>query len=93
MDLTVPCISKLLGVSVKTVHLRMQEWGLSIKGRYSSVTDNELDSLVSEIKRDSRNLGKSYTSTVTVFIVSVMFSGITSCSLSGSVLRHALDVI
>ncbi|XP_041854853.1 uncharacterized protein LOC121648663 [Melanotaenia boesemani] len=57
MDLSVSCISKILGVSVKTIHRRMREWGLSIRDTYSSVSDDELDSLVSTIKQQSRNLG------------------------------------
>ncbi|XP_010764858.1 uncharacterized protein, partial [Notothenia coriiceps] len=57
MDLSVPCISKLLGISCKTVRRRMQQWGLSIRESYSKMTDDELDSLVSAIKEDSPNLG------------------------------------
>uniref|UniRef100_A0A8D3CXR4 Integrase core domain-containing protein n=1 Tax=Scophthalmus maximus TaxID=52904 RepID=A0A8D3CXR4_SCOMX len=46
MDLSVPCISRTLGISVKTVRRRMQQWGLSIKESYSKVTDDELDFMV-----------------------------------------------
>lgn len=60
MDLSVRCISKLLGVSVKTVRRRMQQWGLSIRESYSQMTDDELDNLVSAIKADSPNLGLSF---------------------------------
>ncbi|KAF3836204.1 hypothetical protein F7725_028762 [Dissostichus mawsoni] len=60
MDLSVPCISKLLGISCKTVRRRMQQWGLSIRESYSKMTDDELDSLVSAIKEDSPNLGRSF---------------------------------
>ncbi|XP_041864220.1 uncharacterized protein LOC121654248 [Melanotaenia boesemani] len=57
MDLSVACISNILGVSVKTIHRRMREWGLSVKDTYSSLSDDELDSLVSTIKQESKNLG------------------------------------
>ncbi|KAJ8289518.1 hypothetical protein GJAV_G00002240 [Gymnothorax javanicus] len=57
MDLSVLCISKLLGVSLATVRRRMQELGVFKRDRYSSVTDEELDRLVLEIKQDSRDFG------------------------------------
>ncbi|XP_029014862.1 uncharacterized protein LOC114860437 isoform X2 [Betta splendens] len=57
LDMTIPCISKILGLSVKTVKRRMEEWGLRIKESYSSLTDDELDKLVSEIKQESKNMG------------------------------------
>lgn len=80
MDLSVPCISKLLRVSVRTVQRRMQEWDISIRDCYSSMTDNELDCLVTEIKRDSSNLGKSFHPN-SHFPVS-LFSSMTFSSLS-----------
>ncbi|XP_035465165.1 uncharacterized protein LOC118285561 [Scophthalmus maximus] len=58
MDLSVPCISRTLGISVKTVRRRMQQWGLSIKESYSKVTDDELDFMVAAIRADSPNLGQ-----------------------------------
>lgn len=57
MDLSVPCMSKLLGLSVSTLKRRMRQWGLSIRESYSKMTDDELDNLVSAIKQDSPNLG------------------------------------
>ncbi|XP_039461390.1 uncharacterized protein LOC120435654 [Oreochromis aureus] len=57
MDLSVPCISKLLGISQKTVRRRMEEWGLSITATYSSLSDDELDNLIAAIKQESKNLG------------------------------------
>ncbi|XP_034023532.1 uncharacterized protein LOC117507858 [Thalassophryne amazonica] len=57
MDLSVGCISKLLGVSVRTVHRRMQKWGISIRQCYSNMSDDELDKLISAIKEQSPNLG------------------------------------
>ncbi|XP_069369669.1 uncharacterized protein [Paralichthys olivaceus] len=58
MELSVPCISKMLGISNQTVRRRMQQWGLTIKESCSKITDDELDSLVSAIKADSPNLGQ-----------------------------------
>ncbi|XP_034457480.1 uncharacterized protein LOC117771348 [Hippoglossus hippoglossus] len=58
MELSVPCISKMLGVSNQTVRRRMQQWGLAIKESCSKITDDELDGLVSAIKADSPNLGQ-----------------------------------
>ncbi|XP_039866533.1 uncharacterized protein LOC120720812 [Simochromis diagramma] len=57
MDLSVPCISKLLGISQKTVRRRMEEWGLSITATYSSLSDDETDNLIAAIKQESKNLG------------------------------------
>ncbi|KAG9261098.1 hypothetical protein AMEX_G14115 [Astyanax mexicanus] len=57
MGLAVPNISKLLGVSQKTIRRRMTEWYLSVRDSYSQVSDEELDSLVLAVKKDSPNLG------------------------------------
>ncbi|CAI5682130.1 unnamed protein product [Oreochromis niloticus] len=57
MDLSIPCISKLLGISQKTVRRRMEEWGLSITATYSSLSDDELDNLIAAIKQESKDLG------------------------------------
>lgn len=50
-------ISKILGVSRKTIHHRMRECDLSVTSLYSSCTDEELGSLVSEIKSTMPNIG------------------------------------
>ncbi|XP_062849133.1 uncharacterized protein LOC134311422 isoform X2 [Trichomycterus rosablanca] len=57
IGLAVPNICKLLGVSQKTIRRRMTEWNLSVRDSYSQVSDEELDSLVLAVKKDSPNLG------------------------------------
>ena len=47
---TVPQISEIVGVSVRTIRRRMSEYGLSISAQYSVLTDFELDSIVSDIQ-------------------------------------------
>lgn len=51
MNLPVRCIASLLGESERTVHRRLAEFNLSVRSLYSSLTDNELDILVSNIKQ------------------------------------------
>ncbi|XP_041850896.1 uncharacterized protein LOC121646082 [Melanotaenia boesemani] len=55
--LPVPCIARLMGVSRSTIFRRMQEYEMSVKDMYSSLTDDELDSLVASIKNDLPNAG------------------------------------
>ncbi|XP_063058158.1 uncharacterized protein LOC134451582 [Engraulis encrasicolus] len=57
MDLSVPCIARLLGVSQRTLTRRMREWGLSMMDSYSTMSDEELDKLITEIKEVLPNLG------------------------------------
>lgn len=57
IGLTVPCISKLLGVSTRTIERRMQEFGITVRGTYSQLTDEELDNLVVAIKTTSPHSG------------------------------------
>lgn len=57
IGLTVPCISKLLGISSRTVERRMQEFNITVRGTYSNLTDEELDNLVSTIKTSSPHSG------------------------------------
>ena len=52
-----PKIADVLGVSLSTIRRRMSEFGLSVTALYSTITDQELDSLVSQIKRDFPNSG------------------------------------
>ena len=52
-----PKIAEVLGVSLSTVRRRMSEFGLSVTALYSSITDHELDVLVSQIKREFPNCG------------------------------------
>ncbi len=49
---TVPHIASMIGVSTRTVHRRMSEYGLSIRATYSNLTDCELDETVSSIHRE-----------------------------------------
>lgn len=46
MERPVETIAKLLGVSRRTVYRRMAECNLSVRGRYSRLTDDDLDALV-----------------------------------------------
>lgn len=46
IHLTVPKISKLLGLSVSTVRRRMAEYGLSVRDTYSDIGDEELHRLI-----------------------------------------------
>ncbi|XP_032360272.1 uncharacterized protein zgc:174680 [Etheostoma spectabile] len=57
MQLSIPCIAKLLGVCKRTVFRRMQEEGLSVKGSYSNLTNEELDTLVRSVKLRMPHVG------------------------------------
>ncbi len=57
IGLTVPCISKLLGMSTRTIERRMQQFGITVRGTYSQLTDEELDNLVIAIKTTSPHSG------------------------------------
>lgn len=48
---TVPQISMILGVSVRTVRRRMETYGLSVRSLYSTVSDDELDAAVRQIQQ------------------------------------------
>ncbi|CAL8234262.1 unnamed protein product [Arctogadus glacialis] len=54
---SVPCIAQLLGVSPRTIFRRMAEYGLSVRGFYSTMTDAELDNMVRAIKTQMANAG------------------------------------
>ncbi|XP_059212948.1 uncharacterized protein LOC131991512 [Centropristis striata] len=56
-QLPITCIAKLLGVSQVTVFRRMAEFGISVAGSYSSMPDQELNSLVREIKAEMPHIG------------------------------------
>ena len=47
----------MLGVSLSTVRRRMAEYHLSVHSRYSTINDDELDSIVREIKVQFPNSG------------------------------------
>uniref|UniRef100_A0A3P8SBA6 Integrase core domain-containing protein n=1 Tax=Amphiprion percula TaxID=161767 RepID=A0A3P8SBA6_AMPPE len=55
--LPVACIAKFIGVSRSTVYRRMQEFDMSVRGTYSTMTDQELDILISSIKSQMPNAG------------------------------------
>lgn len=57
LHLPVPCIATLMGVSRRTIYRRMKENELSVREMYSTITDAELDNLVSSIKSDLPNAG------------------------------------
>lgn len=54
---SVPQISKLLGVSPRTVERRLSKYGMSIRQTYADLNDNDLDELVRCILRDFPNAG------------------------------------
>lgn len=55
--LPVSCIATCLGVSRRTVYRRMKDFGLSVRGSYSTLTDQELDNVISAIKSQMPNAG------------------------------------
>ncbi|KAF6721775.1 hypothetical protein FQA47_019198, partial [Oryzias melastigma] len=55
--LPIGCIAKCLGVSRRTVYRRMQEYGFSVRGSYSIMTDQELDGIISSLKSHMPNAG------------------------------------
>ena len=52
LRLTVPQIADVIGVSVRTIHRRMVEYGLSIQSTYSEMTDQEIDNVISDIQKE-----------------------------------------
>ena len=57
MGLPLNIIARLLGVSRTTVYRRMKEQNPSLRASYSSCSDNELDSLITEIKNTMPDAG------------------------------------
>ena len=57
LHFTCPKIAEIIGVSLSTVRWRMTDYGLCVRALYSDVTDQELDSLVSTIKKDVPSSG------------------------------------
>ena len=49
---TIPQIADITGVSIRTIHRRMAEYGLTIRSMYSEMTDQELDTIVSDIHKE-----------------------------------------
>ncbi|XP_041845240.1 uncharacterized protein LOC121642553 [Melanotaenia boesemani] len=56
-NLPVACIAKLLGVSSSTINRRMREFGVSARQSYCTITDEELDNAVMQIKDEMPNSG------------------------------------
>ncbi|XP_060784626.1 uncharacterized protein LOC132891580 [Neoarius graeffei] len=50
LSFPVPTIADLLGVSIRTVRRRMEEFNLSVRASYSNLSNEQLDGIVSEIK-------------------------------------------
>ncbi|KAL2102075.1 hypothetical protein ACEWY4_003836 [Coilia grayii] len=50
LSFPVPAIADLLGISIRTVRRRMEEFSLSVRASYSNLSDEQLDGIVSEIK-------------------------------------------
>ena len=42
----------MIGVSTRTVHRRLSEYGLSIRDTFSNLTDRELDEVVSSVHQE-----------------------------------------
>lgn len=59
LDLRFTCshIATLIGVSLRTIRRRMDEFGISVRDRYSAIADAELDEEIGEIKRYYPNAG------------------------------------
>ena len=56
LDLPVPCIAKMLGVSRSTLFRRMKEFQLSARN-YSDISDEQLDDVVQAIKTEMPTAG------------------------------------
>lgn len=50
MNLSVPNIAQIVGVSVSTIRRRMSQYNLSIRDTYSRISDADLDSVVLDIQ-------------------------------------------
>ena len=47
---TVPQIAGIIGVSVRTIFRRMEQYGISIRAQYAEITDDELDLMTRSIQ-------------------------------------------
>uniref|UniRef100_A0A3B3I2C7 Integrase core domain-containing protein n=1 Tax=Oryzias latipes TaxID=8090 RepID=A0A3B3I2C7_ORYLA len=57
LNLQVKSIRRLQGISTRTVHRRMTEFGLSVNQTYSNLTDEELDDSIRIIKTENPTAG------------------------------------
>ena len=69
---TCPDIARLLGVSLRTVRRRMEEFGICVRDRYSSISDAELDEELVSIKYIPMRASRPYQ--VTKFVVIVLIN-------------------
>lgn len=51
-------IADILGISRRTLYRRLEEWDLPIDIKYSTITDNDLDRLVADVKRGNPKYGE-----------------------------------
>ena len=51
-------IAEIIGISRRTLYRRLNEWNLPIDIKYSTITDENLDSLVADIKRSYPTYGE-----------------------------------
>ncbi len=57
MGFNCPKVAAVIGVSLSTLRRRMSAFGLSVTSLYSSISDQDLDSLVCQIKVNFPNCG------------------------------------
>ena len=49
---SVPQVSAVLCVSIRTIRRRMSEYGMSVQAQYSTLTDQQLDAIVRGIQHE-----------------------------------------
>lgn len=54
---SVPDISLIIGVSVRTIRRRLQQQGILLRGLFSQLSDGQLDAIVGEVLNDFPNCG------------------------------------
>ncbi len=57
LNFTVPQISTILGVSIRTIRRRMSEYNLLVRSLYSSISDHDLHHLISSIQEEFPRCG------------------------------------
>nr|XP_054605991.1 uncharacterized protein LOC107395523 [Nothobranchius furzeri] len=57
LDLSIPSISAVMGISKSTVKRALRENDISIRRSYSSISDDQLDDIVGSIKITAPNIG------------------------------------
>ena len=56
-EITIPDMSRALGVSESTIKTRMREYNISFTDRRRAISDDDLDNILRSIRRDSPNAG------------------------------------